>query len=182
MTLVLAAFYPYIASLIRKLRSFSRLSTAVFLFSCIVATLYGGSKRGTISYPRTDADIAYLIDNGSYVSNDAVRVSFIRAVAPLSAPILIDYRPIQSTNELDWVNFTNTTFSAFNQPQTIDFESATNFNWVVYTTWTPGPSVITNGLFHAYWGLDSKKKTYVIPVRTSVIENSAVIAPNIPEE
>lgn len=147
-----------------------------FVIASICLTIYAGTKQGSISYPFTDPEQRYLIDSGSYVTNNAIYVSFERVIAPANAPLLIDRRPISSTNDLEWVNFTNTTFSAFNQPQTIAFQSATNFNWVVYTTWTPGPYVKTNGVWHAYWGVDKKTGTHLIPVRTCVREGSTVIA------
>lgn len=150
----------------------------VFLLAAAGAALFGGAKHkiGNITYPYTDVEQRYLTDAGSYVTNDAVHVAFSRIIAPESAPLLIDYRQIDSTNDLDWVNHTTTTFADFENPSDLQFPNATNYNWVVYTTWTPGPSVQTNGVWHAYWGLDRKNGRYLIPVRTCVRDGGIVIA------
>lgn len=154
-----------------------RIRVAFLLFAAGL-TLFAGIKHkvGGISYPYTDPEVRYLYDAGSYVTNDAVHVAFSRMIAPATAPLLIDYRQIDSTNDTDWVNHTTTTFAEFSNPCDLQFPAATNYNWIVYTTWTPGPSVQTNGVWHAYWGIDTKRKGYLIPVRTCVRENGRVIA------
>lgn len=155
-----------------------RFGRYVFLAAVAWATLYGNAKHriGGISYPYTDPEVHYLTDAGSYVTNDAVHVSFTRIIAPTSAPLLIDYRQVDQTNDTDWVNHTTTTFAEFPNPCDIQFPAATNYDWIVYTTWTPGPTVKTNGVWHAYWGLDRKQRAYIIPVRTYVRDNTTIIA------
>lgn len=150
----------------------------VFVAAAAVATMYGGAKHrtGGVSYPYTDPEARYLADAGSYVTNDAVYVAFTRLIAPASAPLMIDYRQIDRTNATDWVTYLSTTFAAFDQPQLIRFPAATNYDWAVYTTWTPGPTVQTNGVWHAYWGVDRKGGGYMIPVRTCVRDDGEVIA------
>ena len=150
----------------------------VFVAAVSVATMYGGAKHrtGGITYPYTDPEARYLTDAGSYVTNDAVYVAFTRLIAPATAPLMIDYRQIDQTNDTDWVNYATTTFAAFDPPQLIQFPAATNYNWVVYTTWTPGLTVQTNGVWHAYWGVDRKGGGYLIPVRTCVRDGGEVIA------
>lgn len=137
--------------------------------------LYGG-RKGRITYPYTDYELRYLTDNGSYVTNDAIHVAFTRIVAPASADFFISFRQVDSTNDLDWVVFTNTTFAAFTVPCDIEYPAATNFDWICYTTWTPGPSVQTNGVWHSYWGKDKKLHTHLIPIRSAVRVDGEVIA------
>lgn len=137
--------------------------------------LYGG-RKSTITYPYTDYEKRYLVDNGSYVTNDAIHVAFTRIVAPASAPFFISFRQVDSTNDLDWVVFTNTTFAAFAVPCDIPYPAATNYDWICYTTWTPGPTVQTNGVWHSYWGIDKKLHTHYIPIRSAVRVDGDVIA------
>lgn len=140
-----------------------------------VATIYGGGKA-RVFYPQTDPDVAWLIDRGSYVTNDFVHVDFVRVVVPDAAPLYIDRRPVDSTNDTEWAEWITTTFAAFPVPQDIPLAAATNYDFAVYTTWTPGPAVETNGVWHANWGLDRKARRYLIPLRTSVRIDAEVIA------
>lgn len=137
--------------------------------------LYGG-RKGRITYPYTDYELRYLTDNGSYVTNDAIHVAFTRIVVPASAEFFISFRQVDSTNDMDWVVFTNTTFAAFAVPCDIEYPAATNFDWVCYTTWTPGPTVKTNGVWNSYWGIDKKLHTHFIPIRSSVRVDGETIA------
>lgn len=141
----------------------------------VVCALYGG-RKGTITYPYTDYEMRYLTNSGSYVTNDAIHVSFTRVVVPVTAPFFISFRQVDSTNDLDWVVFTNTTFAAFNVPCDIPYPNATNFDWICYTTWTPGPTVQTNGVWHSYWGTDKKLHTHFIPIRSAVRVDGETIA------
>lgn len=137
--------------------------------------LYGG-RKGTITYPYTDYEMRYLVDNGSFVASNVVHVAFSRYVAPASADFFISFRQVDSTNDLDWVVFTNTTFSAFTVPADIEYPAATNYDWICYTTWTPGPTVQTNGVWHSYWGTDKKLHTHFIPIRSAVRVDGETIA------
>jgi len=145
---------------------------AVFVAPFVLCMVwYGATKegaKGTITYPFTDPEIRYIRDNGSYVTNDFVHIAFTTMIVPSTADLQIWRRRLDQTNDLDFVCHTNTTIGAFNQPQDIQFPAATNWNWQVFTTWTPGPSVLTNGVWHAYWGIDRKKRMYPIPIRTCV--------------
>ena len=140
-----------------------------------VCMLYGG-RKGNITYPYTDYEMRYLVDNGSYVASNIVHVAFSRYVAPASADFFISFRSVDSTNDLDWTVFTNTTFSAFAVPCDIEYPAATNYDWICYTTWTPGPTVQTNGVWHSYWGTDKKLHTHLIPIRSAVRVDGETIA------
>ena len=142
------------------------------------ATIYGGSKSrvGTVSFPRTDPLVAYLSDAGSYVTNDFVHVAFTRVVVPDSAGLFIDRRAVSSTNDADWVTHIATTFEQFQPPQDVQFTAASNWNWAVYTDWTPGPAVETNGVWHAMFGIDRRSGRHVIPVRACIRVDADVIA------
>ena len=150
-------------------------NAAVLLGLAAVCTIYGG-RKGTITYPYTDYELRYLVDNGSYVSNDYVHVSFTRIVAPATADFFISFRQVDSTNDIDWAVFTNTTFAALSIPFDIPYANATNYDWICYTTWTPGPTVQTNGVWHSYWGRDKKLHTHIIPIRSAIRVNGETIA------
>lgn len=153
----------------------------VFIFFATVATMYGGSKKPmpSVYYPSTEHSIGYLRDSGSYVTNDYVYISFQRIVVPETATLLIDRCRLGSTNIIeDAENFITTTFDQFVVPAIIPCTGATNWNWYVYTTWTPGPAVQTNGVWEVIWMTDKKWRGYIIPSRTVIIENGKRISPN----
>ena len=174
-----ALLYPYLRKAWGKATALAR---AAFCGACVVACLFGGAKHkiGGITYPKTDTDVAYLTDAGSYVTNDAVHVAFTRVIVPDSATFYLDYCALDATNSAgvatNWVNAKTATFADLSVPFDFAFANATNFNWVAYTDWTPGPAVQTNGVWHAYWGVDKKEGRYFIPVRTCVRADGEVIA------
>lgn len=140
-----------------------------------VSLLYGG-RKGRVSYPYVDWEQRWLLDSGSYVTNDFVHLDYTRIVVPSSAPVFVAARQVASTNDLDWAVVTNTTFAAWPPPQDLPFPAATNYDWIVYTTWTPGPTVTTNGVWHSYWGLDKSVRRHIIPIRSAVRVDGEVIA------
>ena len=178
----LAAFAaPYVKATWDRASKFAR---AVFCGAAVGAVLFGGAKNGAtgkITYPKTDNEIAYLTDAGSYVTNDAVHVAFTRLpMVPDTATFYLDYCALDGTNEqgvaTNWVNAKTATFGELSVPFDFAFANATNYNWLAYTDWTPGPAVQTNGVWHAYWGVDKKQGRYFIPVRTCVRDGGSVIA------
>ena len=155
-------------------RKLSHAHLSAFLALACACTLL--ARKGRVTYPRTDADIAYLTDRGSYVTNDFVHIDFARIIVPNYAHVFVDYRQVDMTNDTDWVTLVDSTFAEFSVPTNIPFANATNYDFMVYTTWTPGPAVQTNGVWHAVWGLDKRGKFYLIPVRTAVRVDGEVIA------
>lgn len=139
-----------------------------------------------VNYLYTDVEQRYLFDNGSYVTNDYIHIDFTRLVAPNSADFIIDYYPISITNQDDIAdncqNLVTTTFGEFPTPCDIAFEGATNFHFICYTTWTPGPSVQTNGVFHLMWQQPIEKSIndeYLpfVPYRTGIYLDDEKISP-----
>ena len=159
---------------------------ALALFG-VALMLYGGSK-GTrnVIFPRTDIEIAYLVDAGSYVTNDLVHVAFNSYLIPSSAPIILSYWPDGSTNEEDMVTALAGTLADFPNPLDFAFENAISNRWYCYTTWTPGPAVHTNGVWQTIWMMDRRDNRYLIPIRTWIEADGDVIAPPVftiePEE
>ncbi len=152
----------------KRLPKVERVIIAAFV---AVMTHYGATK-GTVSYPRTDADVQYFIDAGSYVTNDAVWVSFTTQVVPPAADFIGAARAVDSTNDADWVEFLSGTVGEYSTPQFVPFPNATNYNFQFFTTWTPGPVVHTNGVLTVNWGVAQVETPpelkIAIPVQTEV--------------
>ena len=123
---------------------------------CVVLFIYGSTKKGSITYPLTEQGRAYLVDHGSYVTNDWVHIDFERRIVPDDANVIIDRRQLDMTNDTDWVTHLESTFAAFHTPTNIPFANATSWNWIVYTDWVPPPTVLTNGVLHVNWGKSLK--------------------------
>lgn len=162
----------------------SRMGSVLAVVFVATLTYYGGSK--SISYPRTNAEIALLADDGtSYVSNDVVRVGYVRhRILPDSADLNVWRRENGSTDDDAWVAQLVTTVGAAPSPVLIDFPAATNFDWIVFTTWQPGPSVQTNGVLHSAWrGVPGplNVRVFGVPIRTHVIEDDNLLAPPQPQ-
>ena len=105
-----------------------------------------------VSFPYVDVEQRYLFNNGSVVSNNHVHVDFTASVVlPSSAMIYLDYiTPGESA-----ITYTNATLATFPRPLDFDFPNAVSNAWFCYTTWTPGPSVQTNGIAQISWQLPS---------------------------
>lgn len=127
----------------------------VFMLASAGFTLYAGAKHitGKVEYPRTDADVAYLVDRGSYVTNDYIYIDFVRhPIVPDSAGFIIEVYALTDTNYEHGVTLVDTTFADFPVPCNVAMDNATNYNAICYTPWTPGPAVRTNGVWRTYWG------------------------------
>lgn len=108
-----------------------------------------------VSFPYIDMEQRYLFNNGSVVSNNHVHVNFTASVVlPSSAMIYLDYFPDGESAE-SAVTYTNATLATFPRPLDFDFPNAVSNAWFCYTTWTPGPSVQTNGIAQISWQLPS---------------------------
>ena len=153
-----------------------RKSVALSLLA-VAAIIVGGTKPSHVNFPRTDPEVAYLIDNGSYVSNNVVHVDFNTFLIPGDAPITLAYWPNESTNEADFVELFTYNLSAWPRPLDFEFENAISNRWYCYTTWTPGPAAHTNGVFQQVWMSDRRENRNAIPIRTIIIEDGEQIAP-----
>ena len=145
---------------------------------CMIFT--GSTKHGSVTYPYTDVEMRYLIDAGSYVTNDYVHVAFTKSpVVPDSADFLGFYRPQGSTNDLEWTQFVETTFAEFRPPVDIPFPGAITNDFQFFTTYTPGPVVHTNGVAVVNWQQNFERDgRYLATIRTGVYTNAVRIAPN----
>ena len=156
---------------------------ALMVVPFVLCMVYVGATKqrtGYVTYPFTDVEMRYLFDAGSYVTNDYVHVAFSKSpVVPDSADFLGFYRSTESTNDLDWVQFLDTTFAAFHSPSNIPFANAVSNDFQFFTTYTPGPVVHTNGVAVVNWQQNFERDgRYLATVRTGVYTNGFRIAPN----
>ena len=158
---------PIVRDALAKLRSIfcrSKVQGILAAVAIVGAVMYGGSKgTRSVSFPRTDIEVAYLVDAG----------------------IILSYWPDGSTNEDEIVTALAAPLADFPNPLDFAFENAISNRWYCYTTWTPGPAVHTNGVWQTIWMMDRRDNFYMIPIRTWIEADGEVIAPpvfTLPEE
>lgn len=142
------------------------------------------AQKRLVSYPRTDPTTAYLVDSGSWVDSetDIVHIDFTRIIVPDSAMLYVDRLGLSEGDE-SWENQYAATFGETGLPLEITCQNATNYRWIVYTDWTPGPAVQTNGVWHANWGLDRRARKFLIPLRTAVrVDGETIATPKSKED
>ena len=181
LALVAAAIWPYLAAAWDALgRAKAR---GIFLAATALAALFGGSK-GWITFPRTDPEAWYLLDNGSYVTNDAVHVAFTRnLILPNAANFFVEGLELSYTNETDWAEHSflaySNTIGNVVSPFDIPFPNAINYNWIAYTDWTPPPTTHANGVAYATWQRPIDGSTNVlVTVKTGIYVDALRISPN----
>ena len=167
-------------------KKFDNLIRISLLAPFVAAMVIHGSTKptpstGTITYLRTDADVQYLYDAGSFVSNDLVHVSFTYAVAPGTADFQLWAWPNASTNEEEMVLVYSNTLAGVTQPYEFEYAGAISNRWFGFTTWTPGPSVHTNGVALVNWQMpfDPAATNVAAMTRTGVYFNGVRLAPNV---
>lgn len=147
--ILLAAFVVFSFRCFRREGATFTLIAAAFLYA---AGTKPDSPTRPVSFPYVDVEQRYLFDYGSIVSNDHVHVNFTASVVlPQSAPIYLDYS--DGTNLNYWTTYTNATLATFPRPLDFYFPGAISNTWMCYTTWTPGPTVHTNGVAQVNWHL-----------------------------
>ncbi len=165
----------------RRLRRVSRIQA--LLVGAIVTGFiqYGSTKNaGRVEYPYTDVETRYLIDAGSYVTTNLVHIAFTKSsLVPDTADIQCWSRPI-GTNEVNWVEvFYYEHISEMPNPLDVVWEGAQTNIFQVFTTWTPGPTVHTNGIAVIEWQKDFNGSTNrAAMIRTSVYANERRLAPS----
>ena len=125
----------------------------VFLIAAVLATLYGGSKG---IYGRVTVDDPYIVDAGSYLTNDVAHVA-IAARYPYVSPdteILVYYRQCASTNAADWVRL-EPHLTLAQHPYDYPLQNATNWSVLVAANFVPAPTIHTNGVW--------QMKGFIIP-------------------
>ena len=159
-----------------------KLDRIVFCFFAALAVLWAGGKAKVV-FPRVDPEVWYLMDGGSAVSNDCVYVRFVRnPILPPTANIFMDGMDVAYTNDEDWATHSFPAYSnridqlsgnGFDFP----FANATNYNWSVYTDWTPSPIIHTNGVAFVMWQ-QGNATNHIVTYRTGVYADARKLAPN----
>lgn len=173
-------------------RAFCRRHPFITIPLCLVTTAYGGVKfYRYLNIPRTDPDVQNIVDHGSYITNDCAYISFNTVGLPPDAPIIVAYAPPEATNESQVITVAALTLSQWlvqfpgkdGADVTARFawdtalgDRADEYQWYLYTTWTPAPSVHTNGVLNCY-GIKIDNLGGVLK-RTVLIENGRILSPD----
>lgn len=134
-----------------------------------------------ITFLQTDVEVTYLIDNGSYVSNNIVHLDFKHNILlPPRAVLFLDYIP--KSEPPDANNFTTYMSGSLSEfinrlPIEFEFENAISNRWVFYTTYTPGPNVHTNGVAVAEFIKATEYDNVAVPKRSTIWEDGERIYP-----
>lgn len=147
-----------------------------------IACTFAAQKSGTVTYLRTDPEVPYLTNVHSVLDEYGLHLNFtVDDRIPGTANIFIARKQI-SPPESDWT--TQWQFPLMSIPMAemtyhaqLQYPNSTNHNWVVYTDWTPGTTVHTNGVWQANWGNDNKGRGFIIPVNTKVVVDGETLAP-----
>ena len=186
MAVVIACLFARAGIIALRRARISRMGGVMAAIIVFGLTYYAGSKAvSSIQFPITNPDIFFLSNDGtSLVSEDNVRIGYKRhKILPDSADFNVWRREIGNTNDLDWVAEYVSTVGESPSPVVIPFANATNYNWIVFTTWQPSPTVQTNGVLHCAWrGVPGpvNVRLFAVPVRTYVISDGIQLSPPQP--
>lgn len=171
----------------RQVRRFGTKKIAPHLVIVLIFALplifYGSTKSGGgIIFPQIDPNFEWLVDDGSYVSNNVVHVAYKKHLAlPDSADLRLARKSIEA-GSIEWDEVYETTVGESPSPFDYITANATSFVWAVYTTYTPGPAVITNGVLHVNWAAREDGMIKAIPLHTEVLEDGVRLAtPSAPK-
>lgn len=140
------------------------------------ATKQGGATWGAITFPAVDVEQTYIYDAGSYLTNDLVHISYYYLVAPGSADLNVVRRPVGNSDPAAWELVYTNTLGGVTLPLELTYAGAETNNWAVYTTWTPGPAVHTNGVWQVGWRSVRQGST-LIPIQTKVYNDGTLVMP-----
>ena len=143
---LLFALFLHIFNKVPKLKEAPRSMRCALSALAVWAVAYGGSKPAT---GRITINDPYIADNGSYLTNNVAHVAIAKksALLPDDTEILVYARELAQTNAADWVRLMpHLTFAQ--HPHDYQLPGlATNYNVLVAASFTPGPSVHTNGVW-----------------------------------
>ena len=153
-----------------------------FIFLIVAGLMVHGSfppaKEKNVQFWSASTDTVYLIDCGSYVSNNLVHIEFETRLLPDSAMIFLDYIPKDAeANASNYSTFKAMTSAEWPRKVDFDFEGAISNKWVMYTTYTPGPVVHTNGVAVAEFIKAQKYDNVAIPKRATLWKDGKKVWP-----
>lgn len=156
----------------------------VAAFAALAHTAYPTSaeknpdRKDTITFLRTDPEIVYLVDTGSWVSNNVVHLEFSTRLLPSSAQLFLDYIPkTESPDSNNYTTYLSGTVESVPNVVEFVFEGAISNRWVFYTTYTPGPVVHTNGVAVAEFLRVPGSDNAAVPKRSTIWEGSELVWP-----
>ena len=165
-----------------------RLGSLIFLcISCLMifaahSTAKEKNKDERVQFWHASTDTAYLIDNGSIVTSNKVHIAFETRLLPGSAMIFLDYIPKDAEQTAEnYSTFMAMTADEWPRDIDFDFENALDYKWVMYTTYTPGPVVHTNGVAVAEFFRSPKYDNVAVPKRSTIWEDGKMLWP-LPED
>ncbi len=121
----------------RRLRG----ATLIFAALALACMLCARKGRITISDP-------YIVNDGSYLTNDVAHISIAKRtpLLPDDTEILVYARQVDQTNATDWVRLEpHLTF--VDPPYDYSLPYATTHDVMVAASYTPAPTVHTNGVW-----------------------------------
>ena len=123
----------------RRLRGSGALAASIAL--AVACTLFARKGTVTVSDP-------YIQNNGSYLTNDVAHVAIAKRtpILPDDTEILVYARQVDLTEPTDWVRLSpHLTFA--DHPYDYALPNATNYDVMVAASFTPAPTVHTNGVW-----------------------------------
>lgn len=142
-------------------------ASAMFLLLAVSCLLFARKGQVTVNDP-------YIVNAGSYLTNDVAHVSIAKRtpLLPDSTEILVYARQVDLTNATDWVRLEpHLTFA--DHPYDYALVNATNYDVMVAANFTPEPTVHTNGV----WQI----KGFTIPgTNRSAFPNTKVKVKEVP--
>lgn len=152
-----------------------------FSLLAFVCTMQGGSKTPTagVIFYRTDPEIVWLKDTGSFVSNDVVHVSFQpHAQLPDDAILQMWHAPTNSMESASsWRQYGTDVFLG-DAPRQFDiiYTNAMEYAWCFFTTYVRPPISSTNDTIYIEGILDNKSENAIgIPIHTEIDHNGKTI-------
>ena len=135
------ALFLWLYGRIPQLGKAPRSLHAILAALTVAVTTIGGTKRPMVNDP-------YIMDDGSYMTNDVVHVAIAKRtpLLPDDTDILVFAREIGLTNAADWLRLDpHLTFA--DHPYDYALANATNYEVMVAASYVPPPSVHTNGVW-----------------------------------
>lgn len=182
---LVAIFAFYVFQKIKK-QTASRFVASIFLvvFIGMASVAFPTSRekqrvKDPIGFLRTDVEVVYLIDNGSYVSNNVVHLEFSTRLLPPSAELFLDYIPkTEPADSTAYTTYLSGSVETVPNVVEFEFENAISNRWIFYTTYTPGPNVHTNGVAVAEFFRATRYDNVAVPKRATIWKNGERIYPS----
>ena len=158
-----SAVLPPLCEAWRRMRAKSRAASAAFAAAAVAAILYAGTKPPTVTVTWDEyfSNKSYTVD-----TNDLRRISFAwssPAWMPETARAILNaYSRTAGIPDLEAAVTAPMSAGAM---ATVMPHDATNYVYFVECDWTPGPAVVTNGVYHVRAVENAEK---VVPIGVSV--------------